>query len=517
MAEDDKNIWVDSTFISPGVKEEDVATEYITADADVIGSYAMPVIYNVEDSNSAVIEPTVEYSICTAVSLINKILNEVSLSPGAAYSNSAPVPILYTAPTTQMSGTKELDISYVTGYTLVSGAINSKIDYISGNEYEFTFNVPVNWYRPTSISGSFDTWTNYTNFSGNLTSQDIPIPVSSGIFNYTTEFVSYGLIGNSVLDSTMDISFAGWVDYPVVADVFSVIHNIECGYNTSATIINGGVLPHTIDTFSSDEDAFVIELDLFCSLLDFCSKEIDVALTSGTIEFLNTDTFSTDLDKKPITCDVKLHPLKITNFSLDVGEHTTASGYIAVDIVDDTCSVSTSGTYFEVDGQVVQSTFSGIANGYRMFYDPIDNFEFLNGPTVFTVHAENTCGSYLEKELYLTFGYIVRYYNFSDYGIDYGFNNKVAVRITAENMVSCPHIDSVSYTFDSAQLNNREIGASIFCVKHGDDATNISASIYPLSTAYFYDKEIEVVVNAKDFAGNEMPSFVLRYKIESQQ
>jgi hypothetical protein len=83
-----------------------------------------------------------------------------------------------------------------------------------------------------------------------------------------------------------------------------------------------------------------------------------------------------------------------------------------------------------VNDQKVNTYLSPITDGYRMYYNPLDDFLSLDGPTTFTVHAENEYGNQLEENYYLTFGYLVEYNNYYNSGIDFGNNTKVLVRIT---------------------------------------------------------------------------------------
>lgn len=153
-----------------------------------------------------------------------------------------------------------------------------------------------------------------------------------------------------------------------------------------------------------------------------------------------------------------------------------------------------------------------------MFYDSLDDFNSLEGPIVFTAHAENQCGDTLEKDYYLTFGYVVEYKNVQDQldSMDYGFDNKIAVRVTAENYASCPKLSSLAWEFESKTQNNGDLGASITGRFHAWDYSDMTASIQPHSTAYFYGKEFTVVVKAKDFAGNQMEPLNLKYRIEDK-
>ena len=122
------------------------------------------------------------------------------------------------------------------------------------------------------------------------------------------------------------------------------------------------------------------------------------------------------------------------------------------------------------------------------------------------------------RALNLTTGYVVDYINTPDAydSIDYGFDNKVTVRVTAEDYASCPTSETLAWDFDSKNYDNRDLGASIVGRFHADDSEDLSAEIYPHSTAYFYGKEVTVRIEAKDFAGNEMEPLILVYRIEDK-
>jgi len=250
--------------------------------------------------------------------------------------------------------------------------------------------------------------------------------------------------------------------------------------------------------------------------MDRIAMNVDIELTEGRVGYIKQEVYSTAVGVPNIFCDIDLFSLKITNFSLDIGGYTTASGYISVDILDDMYGVSISGTCLKVEDQIVPVTFSGIDNGYRLFYDPIDGFDTLNGPTVFIVHAENSNGDILEELFYLTFGYIVEYDNKPRIAVGFDYNTKVTVRVTAENYASCPKITADGHRIITEHRENVDLGATIVGMFHADDVSNLSAEIYPKSTAYYYGKEFTIIIKAKDFANNVMEPVTLRYRIEDR-
>jgi hypothetical protein len=365
---------------------------------------------------------------------------------------------------------------------------------------------------PVVHSGTRDYRANYTNFSGDYSSiGGLPIPYHDQNFDMITTIELASTTTSGAVDTWLDLFFAGWVDYVFNYDVYSTDQTTLEGPDFEATVISGALDAHYLDLFSTISTTSGILFDVYCALTNWAEIDFDVQTRDGRIAYERCDIYSTALSRPTVNFDVDLFPIKITNFSLDVGQYTNAEGFISVDILDDTCPVSTSGTILLVDGIEVFTTLSGITNGYRLYYDPADDFESLNGPTTFTVHAENECGDTLEKDFYLTFGYVVEYDNI---GFDYGYKNKVAVRVTAENMASCPKEESVAFIFETEDYNSKGLGARIVAKPFAQSQGDMPASIYPQSTAYFYGKEFEIVVRARDFAGKEMEPFILRYKIE---
>jgi hypothetical protein len=370
---------------------------------------------------------------------------------------------------------------------------------------------------PVPVSVTEDRIVNYTNFSGDITVSGIPIPLHESSFSYTVEYGDvYFEDKLGAINRIVDISFAGWVDFPVKSDIYSCYEGYQDGYELDVTSISGSLLPHYTDIYSSILKVKHIESDLYCALLDYSFIGSDIQTIDGRIYYYDIEIFSAADKRAPVTLDIDLFSIKIHNFSLDEGEYTTASGFISVDVVDDTCPISVSGTYFKVNGIQVPTSLEPIYDGYRLTYDPVDDFISISGPTVFTVHAENECGKIVEKDYYLTFGYIVSYENSILNEIDYGYYHKVAVRVTAENYATCPRVSSLAWEFESRSMANVDLSASITGRFHAWDDKTLPARIYPQSTAYFYGKQFRVVVTAKDFSGNEMEPFVLVYKIEDK-
>jgi len=515
MPNETNNVYLDSTFTltDEGYTVVDSTAEFADP-ADNIGDYNMPIIYQTESSMVEAVNSNVEYYIVDTISgtdsipifFFRELFSDFGVVPSIIDYNVGSV----------TSGTCDNYIVYLTGYNVVSGTVSEKITYIAGEQYNSFKSYLVEHICDTAISGSNSYWQNYMNYSGHVNASGLPIPSVGVQENIITEY-NTGVQNAGEVNSDIDITFAGWVEFPFLTDIFSTDLNISNIHLFDVQTISGCVTPVRLDTYSTQLVASGIKIDVYCSLLEMSDLLFEVETINGGVPYLTKNVYSTAVGLPGLPCDIHLYSLKITNFSLDVGEYTKATNYISVDILDDVYGVSVSGTYLKVEDQIVPVTFSGIDNGYRIFYDPIDDFDTLNGPTVFTVHAENENDEELEALFYLTFGYIVEYD--SKYSIDVGFdyNTKVTVRVTAENYVSCPKITADGHRFITEHRENVDLGASIIGMFHAEDVSNLSAKIYPKSTAYFYGKEFTVVIKAKDFAGNVMPNVVLQYKIEDKQ
>ena len=305
--------------------------------------------------------------------------------------------------------------------------------------------------------------------------------------------------------------------FPVSTDVFASDAGYKFGYDFDITTISGNVNVNYLDAYSCALNLNAISGDIFCSLLDLSSFYSDVLTTPGVVTYIGADSFSSYHRQDSFSFNVDLYSLKIDNFSLDVGEYTYASGCISFDVVDDECPVSVSGTNLLVNSIKVSTTYSGIENGWRFYYDPVDDFSSLSGPTTFTVHAENACGDELEYIYYLVFGYFVEYRPLANNANSFGYGSKVLVRITAEDFATCPSKESLAWEFETRNFVRRDLSASIVCIPANKSTkSDLTAEIYPLSTAYYYGKEFTVIINAKDFGGNVMQPYSIRYTIEDK-
>lgn len=198
----------------------------------------------------------------------------------------------------------------------------------------------------------------------------------------------------------------------------------------------------------------------------------------------------------------------IDNFSIGVEDWVQVANlnYFTVDVVDVTYGISTSGTYFIHDGQVVSTTHSGIPNGYRCYYTP--SGVYSDGTIDLTIHAENTVSGVEEQTFHLLYGYNLTFNEL----IDWGPHTEVVTTIEASNLAFCPNTEAESFYFETADLFSYDLSASIYPV----GSINLGAVIYPQNTFFFYGRTYTVTISGvKDYHGNEMEPYTFSFRVEN--
>jgi len=196
----------------------------------------------------------------------------------------------------------------------------------------------------------------------------------------------------------------------------------------------------------------------------------------------------------------------IDNFSISVEEWLAVIDLVSfsVDIIDQTHSITTSGTYFLHDGQIVSTSYSGISDGYTFYYYP----PTISGAVNLTIHAENDNDETKEKDYYLLYGYHTSF----DEIVDWGPKSEVVVWAQAGNEVFCPNIESTAFYFETAELHSCDLGAIINPVGY----VNLGATIFPQNSFFFYGRSYRITINGiRDFAGNIMSPREFTFTIEN--
>ena len=519
MPDGTNNIYVDASFYAPSDGSDDVTAELTLAEADVIGAYNITVDFETTIAGTTSTSNIVEYFM--AAGYVSGTINRY-------------IEIFVSSTTT--SGYEVCLVDYSVGDT-ISGTRNTYIDcFLAGQPfqagipavtsgYQFVYinytagqvftgygdrNIFTECWLWPPISGSDDVIINYTQ----------PSPILAGINKIAdVRFGSLTSMASGSISSDVDVTFAGWVNYPLDSDVFCGIANVK-PIDSELTVVSGAVNAYDFETHSGAVVSGTLIYDLFCCLMDYTHMDSELTVIPGIVDKLDFDLWCGLFNREGFVFDVDLLSLKISNFQPAEDDYSYSKNGISVDITDDIYTVLTasgitcSGTCLKVDGTPVLTTFSGITDGYRMFYNPLGGFGDLDGSTEFLVRAENSNNNVLERSYYLTSGYLVDYENYDK--INYGYENEVIVRMSAENMATCPKFSAQAYWFVTEHLKNRDLGASIVGVELPETSgeRDLQATIYPQSTAYFYGKTFRVVLTCRDFLGNEMEPYEFEFKIE---
>jgi hypothetical protein len=522
MAGDDTiNVYFESNFfdldnLSDGSNDADV--DYSVEEADNIGERnivlssvfnspsdafaSFPAEYNVSLSSSGFYSTAFAYQRNTAVSGVITSLVEYSI-PATISGLASATPV---------------DLDFFINYT-TEGHQNARVVTVIGDPYVYSDNILHQYWIFSSISGSKTYDVLYTAGNDYDPSDPLDYVTISGVNDYPAHFSAGTLISGGSGRAFIDSRFAGYV-YHFKPDELSYKFNSVCGlenilhgYDFDSVVIPGSVLAVDYNVYSTVVVSGIIsDIDACCGLVDLVSYSIEGTVIPGGLGYQDYDLCCGSIGIGGFNFDIDLLSLKISNFSLVEGEYTAASGTICVDITDDVYNVVTSGTHFIIGDTVTSGTFDTITDGYTMCYDPVDNFASIMGATTFTVHAQNDNGDVLEKDYYLTSGYMVEYDNRTQ---EYDYDNQVVVRMTAENFASCPADSTYAYWFTTEQQLPKDLTASIVGVPWGEK--ELTAEIYPQTdTMFVYGKVFNVEVRAKDFSGNVMPPYVFEFRIEDK-
>ena len=199
----------------------------------------------------------------------------------------------------------------------------------------------------------------------------------------------------------------------------------------------------------------------------------------------------------------------IDNFSVGAEEWLVVIDLVsfAVDVVDHIHGITTSGTYFLQDGQIVPTSYSGIVGGYRCSYYPTDVCS--SGTITITIHAENNNSETKEEDYYLLCGYHVEFEEI----VDWGPKKEVVITMDAKNLAFCPNTETEAFYFETAELHSRDLNATLRVV----ESVDLNATIYPQNTFFFYERTYTVKISGiRDFAGNEILESTFSFTIENE-
>jgi hypothetical protein len=514
------NVYIDVSFFDSTQANVGIDVDYVAVDADLLGTYNLKTdievcdVHNLKDNgyfNSEVSISIVDLS-SSYISLdtvFNKPYTSIYLLDTPTSFTSARVNSLSEDSVNNI-------LSYFSGYiSSPSGTgLNQEVSAIFGENFATSYNYLSEYWIFSSSSGTINNDVSYMNYTGTLTPSGIPIEYYFSDLNKRLEY-SLGSGIDSLMNYPVDIFFAGWVNYTTQLDCIAALLNTNSITIDSELTGTGKKDGYYLDLHSTLlKEAKAPIIDVFSALVDYYEMFFELNTISGSKQCIYNDVFSTNMSTWNYLLDIGLFPIYFDNFSIGRGEYTIVDT-ICIDAHDPIYGLVASGTYMKIDDTRVSGTLSELSDGFRICIDIQDNLHLFSGITKITAHAENYNNNFLEEDYYLTSGYIVDFNNVSGInGIDYGANKKVYVRMEAEDLASCPTAISDGYYFISRDYSNSDIGVTIYPVGGWHEGTkNLSASVYPDSTAYFYDKEFEVVIKVKDYAGNEIEPYIINFRI----
>ena len=515
------NIYIDSSFFPPHESGNNVDVNYTVRVNGFIGAYNQRVDFSTytsdylktEGVNSDVVISLLELSEGFADSVVSFVKHE-------KVSHLMDLEVIFNTfdISTTHSGSLNSYVNYIGGSIISpSGTgINHLVDIAIGQHFIMSYNYLTEFWNYEERFGTINNDVSYMNYTGTLNPSGIPIEFYYGDINRQLEYGLSDIGAVSLLDNRVELFFAGWIRHILGVDCITGLVNTNSIY-ADVELGKGKKDGYYLDVLSTNlRERHAVDFDLFSVLVDYYELPYEVQTISGTKQCLYNDVFSTNLSTFGCNLDIDLFTIYFDNFSIGKGEYIGINDNICVDAHDYVYGLVASGTYFKSGDTVISGSLIEIDTGFRICFSISDNLDLFSGITTITAVATNNNNEVLEENYYLTSGYIVDFNNNPTNGLDFGNNNRVYVRMEAEGMASCPTVVSDGYYFVSGDLYNYDLKAYIFPVgSYWSDEKDLSASIYPHSTAYFYDKEFEVVIRAKDYAGNETEPYVINFKIHN--
>jgi hypothetical protein len=500
------NIYLASSFLSTASGSKDVRIDFPVWRADNLGEGILPVYYTVTSGviSTQSFEADVEFQDITSSGFINTI-NELAIGTLTSGLGLDCINI-YSMPVTSSGLTKKEDIrnTYTANYNKIVAFKTYVTQFLSGRAYPYFTSTSLRYYTKDKADITKDYVSNYSAPSG--------INLTKDVLNFS--YFPESLKTDGVTNAFMDSFFAGYVlnhsPFQVICGRYSVVSGSQFDVEVASGHVKHVGFQSIIGLTTSD---LLSDFDVHAGVVVSGVVDFELETIDGRIAFYDFDLYAgVSGIRHGYTLDIDLLSLKISDLSITEGTYINANGTLCVDVTDDVCNVVTSGCHFVLDGTVVSGIFTPITDGYRMCYNPVDNFVSVMGAVEFQAVAQNEMGVILTKSFYLTSGYSVEYDNV---GQDYGWGNKVIIRMSAENFASCPGIGTFAYETESVFKESRDLPTIINGLPLLWNS-DLPAAIYPNSTAFFYGKIIKVEVRAKDYSGNEMEPFIFEFKIENK-
>lgn len=440
--------------------------------------------------------PTIYYQEDTTTSSKVILVNDITLASG--------VDTVYDLPVTNFIDgiviTETDNTQTITEIGEVSNQNKNVVtDYSTGATTSGAENTPVNFSHFYRIHGVDNLEVNYYTSTTAPSIKDVPV-----------ELKVY--IGTSDNDKNVivDVTISNDIRYTFDADVFCTNTGPVANLDFDVDVIKGVIHYLTTDILSSSVNVESIILSIFSTEQTRDSVDFEAEVVPGGIQSFNTDIFSTKsvISEPSIGFDIRVASLSISDFFLDAEEFKLATVTAWADVTDPLWDIDVNNTYFMVDDTIVSGTTnSGIANGYRFYYNPPEDY---NHDEVFTytIHAQNVLGDVLERDYNLLYGYDVNYTDL----VDWGPNKKVDILARAANKAYCVNTEAESFYFVTRDLEGYNLGATIKPTAPVD----LSSEIRTQGKVFYYGGTYQVTVSGiKDYSGNELAPITYSFTIEN--
>lgn len=199
--------------------------------------------------------------------------------------------------------------------------------------------------------------------------------------------------------------------------------------------------------------------------------------------------------------------IAVTDFSINTNTWVDVSSPLvfSATVSDSLYSVTSSGTYFELNSVVIPTTISG-SNPYTIISEPAT----ISGNVDLYLYIHNDNGDTEVKYYAFMYGYHIEY---EDAMADWGPGKEVLIRATATNSVVCPHTDNYCTYFLTEGYKTVDLASSIIPQGWG----NIISSIKGQKAELLYGGTYTITIKGiKDYSGNEMNDIVFTFTVENE-
>jgi len=370
-------------------------------------------------------------------------------------------------------------------FCTVSSTITNEIDYVSSFRV-LNINDGTEYIKTTTYVSSIK-------------------PQSNDIIN--TFFIYIGHVDNNI-DIPVDLYLSNSKYNYYHIDQFSTVEDLV-SLGADFEIGAGRVANIPTDIFSASGITYSgTSLDTYSTDYNMYSYSSEISTISGGKSYIGSDCFSsTVLISGAVNYDIRTWSLEFGNFFADYGSITTASSIAWIEIIDNLGEIDTNNCYFSIDDQPVTSNFVPINNGYRMEYNPTNDYAYLDSFKL-SAHAQNYYNDVLEIDYEFLYGADIKLNKI----VNFDSEDTIHVWSKATNLMNCPEFSTIAYNFETQRRLRRDLGISINPIGY----TDLTVTLYPQNPFFFYGRTYNVIISGlKDASGNVTPEYTHTFTIEN--